>query len=226
MSGLIPPGSTKNDRAIRFGEALTSAMRRRKLGSRTVAEALGSSRTSVMYWRTGRILPRIDTADRLAQVCGWAPLAALARTLRRKTCEVCPTVFIDDSGSDNRRYCSPACQRVAEKRRVGVSREHRAAVAERALLAHKRAVAAYCRACEPEGRCTAPECELRAVSPLPLVGELEPLERAVPKPPNGVREPGAQSAVMLGVWDRYTPHERTERSRRAAEGRYGAKVAS
>jgi hypothetical protein len=51
----IPLQSTKRDRAIRFGRELERAMKRRGVGRRPVAQALGASETSVMYWRTGRI---------------------------------------------------------------------------------------------------------------------------------------------------------------------------
>jgi transcriptional regulator with XRE-family HTH domain len=217
MSHLIPPGSTKTDRGIRFGKELDRAMRARGVGRRLVAAALGSSDTSIMYWRTGRMLPRIATARRLAQALAWPRLASLAVELRRKACLVDGVEFIDDSGSDNRVYCSPSCQRARQKSRVGVDRRARAATAERHLAVHQRAVAAFCAGCEPSGRCVTPECELRPVSPLPLFDRTAEIEPVQARPHNGYREPGQQAAVMSGLWARYSPQERQARIDRAAE---------
>ena len=194
MTHLISTSSTKKDRAIRFGAELNRAMKARDVGRRTVAEAVGSSGTSVMYWRTGRLLPRIETAQRLATALTWPRLASLAIELRKKRCLVDDVEFVDDSGSDNRVYCSASCQRVKHKSVVGVDRRQRAARAERALLVHRRAVAAYCTACEPGGRCVTPECELRPVSPLPLFEERDDVVLAVHSKGNGYRDPAARAA--------------------------------
>lgn len=217
MSYLIAPGSTKSDRAIRFGHELDRAMRKRGVGRRAVAQAIGGSDTSVMYWRTGRMLPRTLTATKLAEVLDWPRLASLASELRLKACLVCGTEFVDDSGSDNRAYCQQACRRVKAKTVNGLDRSKRAANAERRLVTFRRAVAAYCEACEPEGRCVAPDCQLRPVSPLPLFDDRLALTAVRPSPHNGYRAPGVQSAVVAGVWSRMDPAARTARIERAAE---------
>jgi len=217
MTHLIPLSSSKTDRAIRFGAELERAMRARGVGRRAVARAIGASDTSVMYWRTGRILPRIVTADKLAEALDWNRLSSLARTLRAKSCLVCDVNFVDDSGSDNRLYCSLSCRAVRGKSVVGVDRRTRAAIAERRLVAHQRAVAAYCGGCEPSGRCITPDCALRPVSPLSLGSDpmrLVPVLR--PSPRNGHRAPGQQRAIVAAVWARYTSEEREARIARAA----------
>ena len=216
MSHLIPPGSTKTDRAIRFGAELERAMKARGVGRRAVAVAVHASDTSVMYWRTGRMLPRSATAEKLAEALAWPRLAALAAELRRKRCLVCGVEFVDDSGSNNRFYCSLSCRSVRGKAMVGTDRRQRAAMAERRLTAHQRAVAAYCAGCEPSGRCTTPECELRLVSPVPLFEERPIVASVQPSPHNGHRDPGQQSAILVGVWSRYSPEERAVRIARAA----------
>lgn len=217
MTHLITAGSNKSDRAIRFGRELERAMKTRGVGARTIIDPIGASRTSVMYWRTGRILPRIETARKLAAVLDWPKLETLAIELRRKACLTCATEFVDDSGSDNRTYCSASCQRVKEKVRVGEDRRTRAARAERQLTIHQRAVAAYCRGCEPSGRCVTAECDLRPVSPLPLADAPLDIDPARPKPHNGYREPGADSARMSRVWAGLTPEQRQARIEKAAE---------
>jgi transcriptional regulator with XRE-family HTH domain len=168
VTHFLVDGSRKSDRAVRFGLALTKAMKHQGVGTRPVAAAMSASRTTVMYWRTGRILPRLDTAQRLAAVLDAPELARLGADLRRKRCLVDDLEFVDDSGSDNRLYCSPGCLEVVRKRRAGAPTRERAALAERRLIAHQRSVAAYCAGCEPEGRCVTASCPLRPVSPLPL----------------------------------------------------------
>lgn len=217
MTYLIGPCSTKTDRGIRFGRELDKAMRARGVGRRLVASAIGASDTSVMYWRTGRILPRTLTAAKLAEALAWPRLATLASELRRKACLVCGVEFVDDSGSDNRRYCSLSCRSVRGKAVVGVDRRQRAAIAERRLTAHQRAVAAYCAGCEPAGRCVTPDCDLRPVSPLPLLTDRVEIDPVRARPHNGYRAPGQQAAITSGVWARYAPAEREARIARAAE---------
>jgi transcriptional regulator with XRE-family HTH domain len=218
VSHLIPDHSTKRDRAIRFGRALEAAMARREVGTRPIADALGSSRTSVMYWRTGRMLPRIETVRRLAAVLDSPELVALATELRRKRCLIDEVEFVDDSGSDNRVFCSASCQRVAEKRRLGSSLDKRAAVAERRLVVLERAVDAYCAACEPEGRCVTPDCQLRPVSPLPLFAhrlDLEPVDGG--RKPLSIEDRRARGRITASAWAAYTPDERAARIAHAAE---------
>lgn len=171
MSFTIAPSSPKHARAERYAHELTKAMKARRFGTRTLSAATGCGRTTVMYWRTGRMLPRLDNALRIAEALDWPRLASLAAELRTKQCLVDGVTFVDDSGSDNRTYCSPSCQIVAEKGRNGVPVVTRAAAAERRLTLHVRTVAAFCRACEPEGRCRNSACELRPVSPLVLAKE-------------------------------------------------------
>lgn len=223
VSYLIAEGSRKRDRAVRYGRALERAMKARGVGSHTVADALGMSRSSITNWRNGRVLPRLETARRLAVALEAPRLETLAAELRRRACLVDGVEFIDDSGSDNRLYCSPGCQDVAQKGRVGVDRRARAAIAERRLLAHERAVEAYCRGCEPSGRCITPDCSLRPVSPLPLREALLEGEPVLPKPRNGYRDADADRRRMRGVWARYTPEQRVARIDKAADASISAR---
>jgi DNA-binding XRE family transcriptional regulator len=220
VTHLIGPTSTKTDRAIRFGRELERAMKKRDVGRRPVAAAIGASDTSVMYWRTGRILPRIVTAQKLAEALEWPRLASLAIELRKKRCIVDDVEFVDDSGSDNRVYCSVSCQKVKGKRDVGIDRRTRAAIAEGRLKLHQDAVIAFCAACEPGGRCYAAECELRPVSPLPLFEDREPVN-PVQSRGNGWIEAETRRAAaeraQTGIWARYSPEERQARIDRAAE---------
>lgn len=217
MTHPIREGSRKRDRAVLFGRALDRAMRDRGVGTRTLIEVLGCSRTTVTNWRNGRNLPRLATARRLAAALEAPRLERLAAEYRRKACLLDGVEFIDDSGSDNRLYCTPGCQDVAQKGLVGTDRRARAAIAERRLLAHERAVEAHCRWCEPGGVCSTPDCALRPVSPLPLSLDRADVDVAMPRPRNGYRAPGADGDRMRRTWAGYTPEQRRSRIARAAE---------
>jgi hypothetical protein len=214
----IPVGSLKHDRAIRFGRELTRAMKARDVGARTVTDAIHCGRSTVRSWREGRILPRIETARHLAEALDWPRLADLGVELRTKRCPIDDRLFTDDSGSDNRIYCSDPCKRVAAQSVIGVPTRQRAGIAERRLRVHRDAVAAYCAGCEPSGRCVTPECELRPVSPLQLYETWIDIEAVRSRRRNrweGTSE--ADAARQTAVWARYTPEERQARIDKAAE---------
>lgn len=218
MTFTIPVTSTKRHRAERFARELERVMRHRDVGTRPVAEALGASRTTIMYWRTGRVLPRLATAARLAQVLDAPRLLELAGELRRKRCPVDDVEFVDDTGSDNRIYCSTSCLRVGQKAKAGRPVRETAVRAERALARHRAAVAAMCAGCEPEGACRDAECALRPVSPLPLL-ELRREPVVVTSKRGGWTDPdrrSRESSRQARVWAQMTPEERAARVSRAA----------
>jgi DNA-binding XRE family transcriptional regulator len=215
---LITVHSTKAHRAQRFAKALERAMQSKDVGARPIAEALGASRTSVMYWRTGRILPRLETAHRLAAALDAPVLVKLAIELRTKVCPIDDVRFVDDTGSDNRTYCSSSCQSVSQKQRAGRPIRETAVRFERALRRHRDAVAAFCNGCEPEGRCTTADCTLRPVSPLPLV-DVGPVIEAVTSKRQGWTDPDRRqrdSERQTRTWAAMTPEERVARIAAAA----------
>lgn len=57
------------------------------------------------------------------------------------------------------------------------------------------------------------------VSPLPLFAGRLDVDLVQPKPHNGYREPGADSARIRGTWAGYTAEQRQARVDRAAAGR-------
>lgn len=220
MTHLIPLSSTKKIRAQRFGRALEHAMHMRDVGTRPLAEGLQASRTTIMYWRTGRILPRLDKAQEIAAALDWPALVTLMVELRTKQCQVDGVAFVDDTGSDNRVYCSSSCQRVGRKRLAGRDVRASAIRAERALTRHRGAVEAFCRACEPGGWCQAPECELRPVSPLPLVAERVDITPVVTSRGTGWTSPDRAlkaSVRQTRTWAAMDPADRAARVERAAE---------
>ena len=182
MSVILADDSPKRPLAQRFARHLNTAMRRRGVGSRTVAEAVGASRNSVTNWRRGQTLPHSETARKLAAALDTPKLVEIIREVRTKTCDVCSEPFLDETGGYNRRFCSDGCRKVAEKMRTGVPVRKRAAVAERRLKDHRDAVEAYCLACEPDRRCVTADCPLRSVSPFALFDshiDIVPVRRRV-----------------------------------------------
>lgn len=73
------------------------------------------------------------------------------------------------------------------------------------------AVDAFCRSCEPDGYCQTPECELRPVSPLPLVTEAREVRQAVKADGPWGNEQNRQNqlvALRAAAERRWTPEER------------------
>lgn len=87
---------------------------------------------------------------------------------------------------------------------------------ERQIETANAAVAAFCASCEPEGKCKEPACELRPVSPLPLVTEERDV--ATVQKPSGAWAPehreGQLAALRAAAEKRWTPEERAAWSER------------
>ncbi len=190
MTYGIDPNSTKALTAIRFGQAMLGAMRRRKTTLTEIARVSGLGRTAVDNYRVGYVLPRLDAARKIADALGDDRLYEMVRAARTHKCGLrsCGREFVHNGGGP-KVYHSPQCRMVAEKLRLADTRARRAAEgddtgkqlraakdlwqeAERMLTAqvdeHRDAVDRMCRQCEPEGVCQTYDCPLRSVSPLPL----------------------------------------------------------
>lgn len=175
MTYRLASDSTKRLAAAAFGQELRLAMATRKVGQRTLSEEIGTGRTNICWYLRGEVLPRVAMADTIAASLDWPQLATLIREARTVVCRTCGATFLNDSGGPAR-YCPGGiCQRVAEKRKAGLTIDKRADVAERRaeeitsnLMVHQEAIAAFCHSCEPGGTCRNSLCELRPVSPLAL----------------------------------------------------------
>jgi hypothetical protein len=187
---LVPPtldtGARRSAYAKRFAAQLHQALAARRLRPFQVAKESGGlfSHRTVDQWLRGLGLPRLDAAVVLADVLSWPMLATITREARTSTCQRigCSQTFI--SQGKPRMYCGPVCAGLAQSYGVGHAHarrktlggaeavlhmeaaQGRAAAEERDEL--RRAVAAFCDSCEPEGVCRQPNCPLRVVSPLPL----------------------------------------------------------
>lgn len=175
MSYLLPPDSSMRVQAVAFGRELRRAMKARGLGSRSLGVKVGYGRTNICQWLAGNTLPRAEKAAILAEVLDWPRLEHLVVRARTGACATCGGPFVNESGGP-KRYCSSRCLRVADKKRGTDPARLRADIAERHLVQarnqlplYRDAVAAFCRSCEPGGVCHMAYCELRPVSPLPLI---------------------------------------------------------
>ena len=120
MTVPLSPGSSRGIAAARFGAELAKAMRARKVGQIRLAEAAGCARSAIPAWRSGRNLPRVGTAAKLAEVLEWPKLTEIARSGRTLTCARCGRPFVNNGGGPAR-YCSPDCRNVDQQLRRPIS---------------------------------------------------------------------------------------------------------
>ncbi len=164
-----------------FAAPLVRAMEAQGVGSSKLAAAIGCDYTYINTLRRGEHWPSHLMAVRLAEAL-MAPLLAqmsLARVQRH--CDVCGRGFLLRSArGKTKKRCSKRCTQTANQRlsaqrdavrgeREKQSRIRLGVIANTRLTEHQEAVAAFCKACSPEGLCEMPKCELRPISPLPLV---------------------------------------------------------
>lgn len=214
MTVPISPGSARAAVARRFGAELDRAMRTRKVGRRTLAKATGNGESTIVHWRSGQGMPRLENAERLAESLGWERLAIIARSSRVGECATCGKAFVNEGGGP-KLYCSPQCRKVKAKMRLGTPVRERAVVAERRLQDHRAAVEAMCMSCEPEGMCHQDDCPLRTVSPLPLMVDhrrevrvARPAPGPYGTPENAARTRAAGAAATAERWARPGERER------------------
>lgn len=124
----------------------------------------------------------------------------------------------------------------------GSKRGARLTTLEGMLERHRAAAAAFCRGCEPDGFCQTPACELRPISPLPLITDTRDVETATKAPgawgnkenratmvasiraANARRwsRPGERERFRTATaerWAAMTPEQRAEAGRRISRGR-------
>lgn len=167
---------------IEWGRALRATMAATGTTQATLAAVLGVNPGSAMGWYRGRRMPSMARGLRIAEVLGSERLAETLIRLLTVRCEGCGQPFTETmhrSGGRERRWCGRSCKYTAhnkgreaddkaERRRRSQFWEYRAREARERLTIASDAVGAFCRACSPDG-CRTPACELRPVSPIPLV---------------------------------------------------------
>lgn len=170
MTSILPPDSHRRVHAMRLGRHLTALLSARKISKRGLATTLSTSRSLLILWCKGDVLPSLDQARELAEALADARVLEIVQAGRVLTCPVCSKRF-EWRGGGRATYCSNRCRKyganAANRRRSNLP------MVEAELAIAKQAVADFCAACEPDGICKTPACELRAVSPLPLRAAIE-----------------------------------------------------
>lgn len=149
-------------------------MDRRGITQTALAREALVSQDSVRKWRQGRVLPSLASAAIMADALMDDGLIRLAAEARTRTCQGCgrPFVLLSNTGPRFGVWCGMRCrQREHERRRRPVESVERRERNGRELALYRDRLARHCATCEPSGVCLTPECDLRDVSPLPLVRE-------------------------------------------------------
>lgn len=237
MTFTIPPDSPKAAMAAAFGRELVIACKARNVSLKELERVAGVGHTTLDNYRRGLILPKTETALRLAEALRWPKLAELIRRFRTLPCarRGCGVVFRNDGGN-RKAYCSEMCRRIAQNVRAA-SRAARSSAAtgsgrrafhEVSLLrsglriADERnvmlaqSIEAMCRSCEPEGTCRTGDCPLRPFSPLPLATRDVRPPRTIDVVRRESMTPGLRAAMLAGSLRRWaTPGERGRQSARS-----------
>jgi transcriptional regulator with XRE-family HTH domain len=243
MTVPLSPGSPRRVAAALFGVELRKAMKARGVGKGPLMAATDVSQSTLGLYLRGDNLPTPRTADLLAQALRWPRLATIATEARSGQCASCGTAFVNAGGGPKRFCSSRCQQDALRGRLAARERAHEGLtllraemlrsgplrrqavgkaltllderpdiVAERRLGEHMEAVAAFCRSCSPDG-CRTPTCEMRSVSPMPLVDD-EPVVEAVKRPPGRWGQPGESERFAAEMRRRWQDPERAARQAR------------
>lgn len=160
-----------------WASMLRMAVKTKGISWAELARETPISSSCLMKMKRGERIISLEVAERLAHALDMPALSLGVIEMRTKTCVVCNGTFVDRGKNHYARTCSDAClstRRMREARQVTherLGRQH--LVMKRRIEKYTLSVLAFCRACEPEGMCRTPKCELRTVSPLPLKKGLE-----------------------------------------------------
>lgn len=149
-----------------FASTLRNAIAVRGMSAADLRRATGINETTLHHWLTGTRMPTLARADRLADVLMDERVATSAAKALERRCARCRRQFYADARNRNHtRYCGKACRMAVHRARA---RRTEPAARKIRTASMERAIADYCRACEPSGVCRTAACPLRPFSPLPL----------------------------------------------------------
>jgi hypothetical protein len=140
-----------------YAKVLREAMDRQGIGCTSLARATGMSRQSVRGYLIGACVPAPANAYRIAEALDNIALYGLAVRVRSGHCKGCGVGIVSQGTARLRVWCNTTCRDRWRRDRRG-----------RSASPERRAIAAMCKSCEPEGACSTSTCPLRAWSPLPL----------------------------------------------------------
>jgi transcriptional regulator with XRE-family HTH domain len=154
-----------------FALLLRRALSRRGYTQARLAREIGLSPRAIGQWLRGDSVPTLAHVKLAADLLAFPSLADAAVKTLRHDCAICGRSFL--THGRRRRVCGDNCATVLRTRRLRQRRVMFDRAVGNRLREHSEAVFAFCRACEPEGLCRTASCELRPVSPLPLLIQVE-----------------------------------------------------
>jgi DNA-binding XRE family transcriptional regulator len=147
---------------------LSAVIREKGLNITQAADAVGQNRKSFDHWARGRSLPLLATAIEVAERLDRPSLAALALTVRKKTCPMCQRMFVDNGRFLKGIYCGPRCCRTNAARKLRDRWDAADRMASVRLRIYDAAIEQHCRSCEPDGLCRDSECAIQAAGLSPF----------------------------------------------------------
>jgi len=166
----LPPDSHRRVHSAKLGAHLTHELAIRRISKKGLAQTLSTSRSLLTLWCKGDVLPSLDQARELSEALADPSILKIVMAGRMLTCPVCSRTF-EWRGGGRATYCSDRCRKYGAN--AATRRRSNLPMVESALAMHKAVVATFCGACEPDGICKTPACDLRPVSPLPLRSAIE-----------------------------------------------------
>jgi DNA-binding XRE family transcriptional regulator len=143
--------------AVRYSVVLRSELARTGMTRTELARRVGVTSTSVGFYCRAAYLPRPEIAAAVAEALCSEPLSKMTTAGAVIRCDNCGRERF--RGTSRRRYCGETCRSQANSRKGGATQP---------TSGIQFAVDQFCRACEPEGVCRMPACQLQPFSPLPL----------------------------------------------------------
>ena len=154
-----------------------------RIPRREAAARIGISHAHLNALCQGRGLPTVLTASRVADGLMAPRLAEAVLAAWTGTCVACGATYVmTERGArrSRRRYCTPLCARRSRNvaawaedrvrlRDLLASSERDRAALEAESITFRETLRRWCLSCEWDGVCKTPECDLRPISPLPLV---------------------------------------------------------
>lgn len=237
---VVPTARLDPSYGYAFASELRKALGKRNVTQKALAATLDTVPRTVWYWATGRSLPYLNTATKIADALDWPMIVEIVRLGRTTKCRACGRKMISEASNSTRVYCDEQC------RRHGIKLGRQGAVPDARDTKIRRLTAsidAMCWTCEPTGVCSDGGCPLRLVSPLPLRKGLTVVapapdgrksrwddpaarERAAAKMRAAWAENGARrqriSDVNKARWAAMSDEERRDLGRRISVGRRAA----
>lgn len=164
---------TNRQRRDFFSTELRRSLDRNGLTAATLAQQLSLSYHRVHHWVTGRSMPSLQTVAFIANHLSDDELSRAGIAVHNRECKNCGEIYTANSPQGSSKLCGRRCQRQNERVRQKSGRSMVKRNPDSYENKYRLAVANFCGGCEPGGICHNGSCDLRPVSPLPLLSKTE-----------------------------------------------------